>query len=319
MRCPFRGLAVAVAGFAVLSAAADPAVNGASARELLDRLQQTTAALPACHTTGVSVADMTVSGRRHTQATAFTLTLDRPARYRITWQTPRPGDVGPGAGGAVWSGDAGPHVYLESAGAYAPFASHELAFATATGVSGGTAIFVPSMFYRDMALTQGFSTAVLTEPERLPDDAVEGEPCRVVRGKLEGGPRLTFAIAIADGRLRRLTQTFGPDDAPDDAPDDRPEMTDEALNAALRELGRTPDPQSRAEIRAMLEQARTATAAVRGTITHTYRPEDPPDHPDAWFARPPVPAGTPRRETLFDNLFGAGASTGPAPPVEPVP
>ena len=86
--------------------------------------------------------DADAAGRKLQLETSFTMLLKKPNLYLISWT--QTGIVR--QSGTVWSDGTQPYLYMGATNAYAKMDSDEMALAGATGISGGAAFTIPSMF-----------------------------------------------------------------------------------------------------------------------------------------------------------------------------
>jgi hypothetical protein len=84
-----------------------------------------------------------------------------------------------------------------------------MAVASATGVSSGSALTIPSLLMPDLAL--GWTVADIDEPEFIGEESIGSVRCAHVRG-VDRGSSVSLWIGVADLLLRRIftVQHFGP-------------------------------------------------------------------------------------------------------------
>ena len=78
--------------------------------------------------------------------TSFSILLKKPNLYLISWTQKNMPMAGMTQGGAVWSDGTQPYLYMGVMNAYSKMGSDEMALASATGISGGAANTIPSLF-----------------------------------------------------------------------------------------------------------------------------------------------------------------------------
>lgn len=178
--------------------------------------------------------------------TTFTLRLARPDLYRIEWHqglTKLPFD------GAAWS--AGDGYFLLTPGQTKPGPAKDLdtALAMATGVSAGVANWVPGVFFDR---PQNMFT-LLRDVTLGPDETVEGEPCYVLRARLNENAT-TLWISKRSQLLRQIRSDAAK------GPMEMPEPTDDLIRESLRAMNREPTDAAIAEMREMFAHTKKMMA-----------------------------------------------------------
>ncbi|MBW7989856.1 MAG: hypothetical protein FVQ84_07560 [Planctomycetes bacterium] len=95
---------------------------------------------------GTITANIDTGGTETNMETTFSIILKKPNLYLISWTQKTMPMAGMSQSGAVWSDGAQPYLYIGGTNAYSKMGSDELALASATGISGGAAFTIPSLF-----------------------------------------------------------------------------------------------------------------------------------------------------------------------------
>jgi hypothetical protein len=229
----------------VLSAAA--AAQTPDANQILRDVQEKYASLQTYSSIGEVRGVITMSAWKGGAApkpeellSKFTIKLARPQMYQITWRQ-ESGFFN--NDGALWS-DGGQRFLRMLAHTEQP-ADTEEAFAGATGISGGAANTIPSIFF-DFSTNQ---IKALKNPVRAGEESIEGDACYVIKSHDERFDR-TFWISKETKLIRQeRTDTLS---MPDFEP---PEMTDEILKKALEMGGKEATPEAIQAMRDMMAAA----------------------------------------------------------------
>lgn len=283
-----------------------PKLDGPSAAEILQKVQDAYAAITNYTDTGKTVSEMDMAsmdfsklpgmpkgaadsaemkqamGGKQTVQHDFTLKLARPGRYVIEWELKSPAMPGASMGkGAVWS-DGTSHYLMRNTNQYSKMPDQRMALATATGISGGAARTVPNLFF------QGPVTAFKTVEQsvRLPDEKLGEDDCYIIEGSVGGVMKLRYWVRKADHLVCQQQQIFGGSPG---STDKSPAMTDETLRETLKAMKQEATPENMDRTRKMMEGARAMTANIKGTITETHaaiRVNQPLKSEDLIFKRP---------------------------------
>jgi len=187
----------------------------------------------------------------------FAMKLARPNFYRIEWEEHEPNEM---AKGAVWyAGDGnfvtGPHMA-------SPLHAKDMttALSMATGISGGAAYTLPSIFFGLKPNTlAGLKDAAL---ER--DAVSNGEPCFVIVGKSVTGGE-TIWVSKKSKLILQIRDEFK-------GAVKFPAFTDQQIKEVLQSMNQTPTPDAINRMKAQMTLARTiANSGIRGYTTQVYR------------------------------------------------
>ena len=275
------------------------AVDGLTAAEVLERTSDAYAALDTYRADGTVMTNVEVDGTTVQQASSFSMLLQKPDRYRITWEQMNLGVAGPAQSGAAWNDGTGPWFYMSAAGGFSKMASDEIALGAATGVSGGAANTVPTYFFSFWTAPMTPASRI-TDPQREADAEVDGEACYVVAGPSAVSKREVLFVSKADFLIRRYEYSYEPPAVGRPAV---PEMTDEQLDEALAAMGQELTDESRERMREMVKTAMGAEAPeIKGGSVQIHRNVSTAKIDAAELKFSP-PAGATETDSLFGGVF----------------
>ena len=183
----------------------------------------------------------------------FTIKLARPQMYKIVWET-KTGqkDMSFSSKGAVWSD--GESRFVTVGGRTTQPSDTETAIAMATGVSGGAAHTIPSIFFDLSAngIAAASKSAVLAGGE-----FVEGDDCYVVKAH-DGNIDRTFWISKASKLIRQEMTTTSGSSGPT-------ELTDSDARQVLESIGQTATDEAIRALRAQMASAQELMKSVRSS------------------------------------------------------
>jgi hypothetical protein len=254
-------------------------VLGLTASEVLQKAQEKYKSLSSYSATGKSVAVMSPADPGASKKSAdtkdlnqrfikpqifthtFTIKLARPDLYRVEWES----QVTPALiqKGAVWSAGDGDFLFM-GAGAsqsrYARMTNQEMALASATGISGGVAHTIPSVFFPASSMNM---LKVLAEPILHNEEKIDGEDCYTVAGKVNGR-EITFWIGKDSFLIRQRRHTIG-------GAMSHQEMSDENIKRALKGVNKEATPEAIAEMRKTMQKMMAEAARQTGSTTETHQ------------------------------------------------
>jgi outer membrane lipoprotein-sorting protein len=238
-----------------------------SAEEVLKKVESTYKSLKTYQAEGVVENDFQLSGNPVKTKTTFSMSLQKPNQYLIRWEQTDFPMPGMNQAGSVWSNGSQPFLYMEPMNAYAKIADDDTAIASATGISGGVAFTVPSLFL-SIFEKQPTHLSRLIDPKLLSSEKIEGDDCYVLRGSSDVSKEETFWISKANFLIRQYRHSLEPPEGGRKIP----EIDDAQLEESIKAMGREVTEESKQEIREMMEQAEEilASSDVKGTITETY-------------------------------------------------
>ncbi|MEW6306786.1 MAG: hypothetical protein AB1705_25250 [Verrucomicrobiota bacterium] len=265
------------------SPAEPPKLDGPTAGDILQKMQDAYAAITNYSAKGktVSVFDMSrvdlskmpgmpAGGAKSAEAKAalaaqqsithdFTLKLGRPGHYQIEWTQTAATVPGMRMGkGAVWS-DGASHYLMISPERYSKIQGRDMALAGATGISGGAAQTVPSLFF-DLPVSL---LKQLQRVARWPDESIENEACYVVEGWVAGSMQMRLWITKNGHLLKQRRHILG-------NTIQAPPMTDNDIRQSLKAMNQEATPEAIQQMRKTMENAMAMASQLKGSMTETH-------------------------------------------------
>jgi hypothetical protein len=225
--------------------------------EILARVEAKYAGLTSIAFDGTVVSDIDTTGAKidgapHTFVTNYKVRLARPALYRIEWNAPVSGALV--NEGAAWSSGGRHHISL--AGKVTEHDNLDTALGATTGVSGGAANTIPSIFFqRPSSLLRSMSNLTA-----LPDENVGSFDCYVLSGDVAGQKLILWITK--DFLVIQKRQILGGKIA-------IPEVSDADMKRGLEELKQSSTPEAVARMKQTIQFAREMSAGLKGSITET--------------------------------------------------
>ena len=136
--------------------------------------------------------------------TVFSMQLKKPNFYKISWVQ----KIGMGIqhNGAVWNNGDHPSLYIGSMNAYSRIEDDLSAIASATGISGGAAFNIPSLFFSILQSQQSLLRIIDPKLEKI--ESVHGEECYVISGRSTLSQRETYWISKERYLIRQYSRTM---------------------------------------------------------------------------------------------------------------
>lgn len=271
--------------------------------DVLDKVSAAYAALDTYRSEGTITAVIEMGGTKTATATSFSILLQKPNRYKIVWEQKM--DLGgmPPQSGAVWSDGTQPYLYMGALNAYSKINGDEMALGGATGISGGAANTIPSLFLSvNSAPNDPF--ARLIDPQFEPDEEVRGEDCYVIGGASVISKKETFWISKTGHLVRKYHRSLEPPEEGIDVP----EMTEAQLEEAIKAMGQEVTEASKKQMREMMSATRVMfnNMDMKGSTTELHAEIAAPELSDGDFTYEP-PDGTKLKESLFGDLLGGSS------------
>lgn len=242
--------------------------------------------------------------------TSFSIILKKPNLYLISWTQKNMAMPGMSQSGAVWSDGAKPYLYMGGMNAYSKMGSDELALGGATGISGGAAFTIPSLFL-SVFKEQPAPFSRLKDPRIEMTEKVGEEDCYVISGSSSISKKEVFWVSKTSYLIKKYYRSL----EPPEGGRQMPEMTDEQLEEAIKGMGQEVTEESKKKMREMMERSRTMfkTMKMKGSSTELHTNVSSPElsKNDFKFA---LPEGTVLKESLFGGVLDQGNQRGtPAP------
>ncbi|HYB89687.1 MAG TPA: hypothetical protein VEC38_01450 [Candidatus Binataceae bacterium] len=228
-----------IAVFALVLSVATPGATAEtrpSVSDLLAQVQATYDKMQSYSSAGDVTSNTTIPGFAQQELhSTFSIKLARPDLYRIEWEMPTMMNRG-----AVWSAGDGNFITTPMQASPTQMKDMSMALGMATGISGGAANTIPSIFFR----LNSNSLKRSKDAAFGPDAAIDGDPCYVITKKA-GTIRTTMWISEKSKLIRQIR-----DDST--GPTRMPEMTDNQLSEVLQSMGQKPTAEGIKSMRAMM-------------------------------------------------------------------
>jgi hypothetical protein len=285
-----------------------PIVSSAEETDPKAILEKVTSAYKALDTysdEGKITSEIDSGQGKMTLETSFSIKLKKPNLYVITWKQANALMPAMSQAGTVWNAGDQPYLYMSITKAYSKMKDDEIALASATGVSGGAAFTIPSLFFSSLKKYEPF--ARLTSTKLVGTEAVDGEECYLIEGISSISKSEKYWIAKDSSLIKKFSRSFEPPEGGTVFP----QATEEQLEQAVKGLGQKVTEERKAAMRKMLKQAQAATSNLKGDSTevHSKITTSPLEEKDFEFA-------VPKDAVLKDSLFG-GVLDGKVPDFTP--
>lgn len=277
-----------------------------TADKILKKAEAAYKALEYYRGEGNSITSLDMGATQIRTDTAFTVALKRPNSYRITWSQ-KMDNMPIVQAGTVWSDGKQPQIYMSTLNAYCPMENDLLALSAATGVSGGAANTIPTLFLApDSGGRSQFSmmtAPVLTGSEKIGDD-----DCYVISSPSLISKSETVWISKTSFLMRQCRRSLEPPEGGRTMPD----MNDEDLEEGIRAAGQEVTEESKKTFKEMLTSMALMNFKGSMTETHTVISSGELQADDLAYA-PPEDAA--KKESFGDMMSAAMAMAGSKCPI----
>lgn len=296
-----KGNMIAVA-VGIIGLATNVSAQGITPSEIFKKVTTTYEALQTYKAEGTILSEIETGDVKMNTETSFSILLKKPNLYVISWTQKNSPMAGMPQDAAVWSDGAQPYLYMGIMNAYSKMGSDELALASATGISGGAAFTIPSLFF-SVWKEQPAPFSRLNDPKIEQTEKVGEEDCYVVSGASTVSKKETFWIS----KSRYLIVKYARSLEPPEGGRVMPEMTDEQVDEAIKRMGRNVTEENRKTMREMMNRAMDVlkTTKMKGSSTETHVKISSPELDKADFQFVP-----PKNAVLKDSLLGSAFSGG---------
>ncbi len=241
---------------------------------------------------GTVLSDIDTGAIKMNIKTSFSIILQKPNLYLISWTQENMPMPGMSQSGAVWSDGTQPYLYMGVMKAYSKMSSDEIALSSATGISSGAALTIPSLFLSVFGQSDPFSR--LKDPIIEKTEKVGEEDCYVISGASTISKKETFWISKEKYLILKYSRSL-------ELPAERmemPEMTDEQLTETLKGAGQEVTEENKQKMREMTNKTREILKTIKGSFTETHMEISSPkmSKKDFQFA---LPEGTVLKDALF--------------------
>jgi outer membrane lipoprotein-sorting protein len=285
------------AGMVVL--ASEVVAGDTTPGEIFQKTEAAYASLQTYQSDGTATSDIDNGGSKMQMETSFTILLKKPNLYRISWSQ---NGMGMTQSGAVWSDGSQPFLYTGFSKSYSKMSDDKTALSAATGVSGGAAFTIPSLFLPSFNVPSNHF-ARLRNPRIEKTEKIGDEDCYVISGPSKISKTETFWISKSNYLIRKCSRSL----EPPEGGRQMPEMTDEDMAKAIKAMGLEVNDETKKNMRAMMEksEAMLNTANLKGSMTEVQAHVSSPNLTVKDFQFTP-PAGAVLKDSLFGGVIGGG-------------
>ncbi|MBC8459282.1 MAG: hypothetical protein H8D67_14915 [Deltaproteobacteria bacterium] len=268
--------------------------------EIFEKVKAAYKSMDTYKAQGTITANIDTGGTETNIETSFSIILKKPNLYLISWTKKFIAMAGMSQAGAVWSDGDQPYLYIGGTNAYSKMGSDELALAGATGISGGAAFTIPSLFL-SVFKNQHDPFSRLKDPQIEKTEKVGKEDCYVISGSSSISKKETFWVSKKSYLIKKYYRSL---EFPEGGRQ-MPEMTDEQLEEAIKGMGQEVTEESKQKMREMMKRSKDVlnTSHMKGSSTELHAEISSPkmNNKDFQFA---LPAGTVLKESLFGGVLG---------------
>lgn len=271
-----------------------------SPNEILKKVVATYKSMKTYKAEGTIISDIDTGEMKMNIETSFSIILKKPNLYRISWTQKNMPMPGMAQSGAVWSDGTQPYLYMGIMNAYSKLTSDELALSSATGISGGAAFTIPSLFLSAFK-EQASPFSRLTDPKLEKVERIEEEDCYVISGASTISKKETFWISKSKYLIIKYCRSLEPPEGGMVIP----EMTDEQLEEAIKGMGQAVTEESKQRMREIMVKSKEilGEAKMKGSSTELHTKVSSPELNKKDFKFAP-PEGTVLKESLFGGVLG---------------
>jgi len=269
-----------------------------SPSEIFENVKTAYTSMDTYKSQGTITSNIDTDGRKINTETSFSIMLKKPNLYLISWTQER--TSGMPQSGAVWSDGVQPYFYMAGMNAYSKMGSDELALASATGISGGAAFTIPSLFL-SVFKEQPDPFSRLKDPQIEMTEKVGEEDCYVISGSSSISKKEAFWVSKTSYLIKKYDRSL----EPPEGGRQMPEMTDEQLEEAIKGMGQEVTEESKQKMREMMKRSKDVLKTahmMKGSSTELHAEISSPklNTEDFQFA---LPAGTVLKESLFGGVL----------------
>lgn len=265
--------------------------------EIFEKVKTAYTSMDTYKSQGTITSNIDTDGRKISTETSFSIMLKKPNLYLISWT--QESSSGMPQSGAVWSDGAQSYLYIGAMNAYSKVGSDELALGGATGISGGAAFTIPSLFL-SVFKEQLDPFSRLRDPQIEKTEKVGQENCYVISGSSSVSKKETLWVSKTSYLIKKYDRSL----EPPEGGRQMPEMTDEQLEEAIKGMGQEVTEESKQKMREMMKRSKDLlrTVHMKGSSTELHAQISSPElnTEDFQFA---LPAGTVLKESLFGGAL----------------
>lgn len=268
--------------------------------EIFDKVVSTYKSMQTYKAQGTILSEIDIGGMKRNTETSFSIFLKKPNLYLISWTQKNMPMPGMAQSGAVWSDGTQPYLYMGMMNAYSTMSSDDLALGAATGISGGAAFTIPSLFLSAFK-EQPAPFSRLKDPKIEKTAKVGEEDCYVISGASTISKMETFWISKSRYVIMKYSRSL----EPPDGGLAMPQMTDEELEEAIKGMGQEVTRESKQRMREMMKRSTDVLKAgkMKGSSTELHAEISSPELSKIVFQFA-LPEGTVLKESLFGGILG---------------
>jgi hypothetical protein len=278
-----------------------PKTDAPDAKAILAKVAETYKLMPSYRSHGTMTTELEMAGQAVTEKGEFTMVLEKPDRYRVTWT--KSNSLTPTAkqSGAVWHDGTDRNLYVDlgSKKGCVKQKDDQAALGSAMGLSSAVATSIPSLFFEKLERQSSSATAI-KDPKLEDAEKVDGVECYVVSGASRESKKETVWIAKDSHLIVKYSRSL-------EQPEGKIELTDEEAERMLKQMGQEATDENKAKVREMANRMRDAMRQmnVKGTLTETHADVASPKLKKEDF-KYELPEGTEFKESLKDVMPGGG-------------
>jgi len=278
--------------------AANVSAQGITPGEIFKEVAAAYESMQTYKAAGTIVADIDTGNMKMSTETSFSILLMKPNLYVISWTQKNVPMAGMAQDGAVWSDGTQPYLYMGMMKAYSKMSSDEMALAGATGISGGAAFTIPSLFFKQRPAP--FSG--LKDPAIEKTEQVGAQDCYVVSGSSAASKKETFWISKSSHLIVKYARSLEREEGAA-----QPDMTNEQLDEAIKGMGQEVTEESRKNMREVMDRSRAVlkNMKLKGLSTETHVTISSPELSKADF-RFVLPNDAVMKDSLFGSILSGG-------------
>jgi len=205
---------------------------------------------------GESIVSVDRQTKRGDFKTSFTILLSKPNLYKITWpQNRKFWDQE----SAVWNAGDKPYLYMGMLRSYSEMTNDEMALAGATGISGGGANTIPSLFFKRWNYLEN-----LTDLSFINYETINNENCYLIKGKSHNGEEILVWISVRRNLFIKIKQLF-------DGIEQFQEMSDNDIKKYLELKGRQTSKENIENMKYMMKLVHELARDTKGSTVEFHK------------------------------------------------
>lgn len=293
---------ILVVAVGIIALATNVVAEDITPSEIFEKVEATYESMKTYRAKGIITSDIDIGGMKMQVETSFSILLKKPNLYLISWTQENRTMPGMTQSGAVWSDGTQPYLFMGIMNAYSMMGSDEIALGGATGISGGAAFTIPSLFLPVFKESPApFSRLIDSKIEKT--EKVGEEDCYLVSGASTISKKEAFWIS----KSRYLILKYYRSLEPPEGGVVLPEINDEQLEESIKGMGQEVTEENKQKMREMMKRSKDLlkTAQMKGSSTELHAEISSPEVNTKAF-RFVLPKDTVLKESLFGGVLGGG-------------